>query len=56
MTTKKKLLALGAVTAILLAALVFIPDGLKGKLLSSRMISDITDPTIDHQILFSKIF
>ncbi|MEI6711682.1 MAG: hypothetical protein WCK88_05905 [bacterium] len=56
MTTKKKLLTLGAVTGILLATLVFMPGGLKGKLLSSSMIAGITDPTIDHQMLFSKVF
>ncbi len=51
MTTKKKLLALGAVTGILLIAFVSLPDSLKGKSLSSSLIAGISDPTNDQQII-----
>ncbi len=51
MTTKKKLLALGAVTGILLIAFVSLPDSLKGKSLSSSLIAGITNPADDQQII-----
>jgi|GEM_PF-3581102 len=38
MTTKKKLIAIGVATIILLAILTFIPGGLKGKFLSSNSV------------------
>jgi hypothetical protein len=50
MTTKKKLIAIGAAASILTALFVWNPGGTIGSL-AARMIGDITNPTVDHQIL-----
>ncbi len=51
MTNKKKLIGIGAVLVILGTLFVLDPGMLMSRFLASNMISGITDPTKDQQII-----
>ncbi len=51
MTTKKKLIGIGVAAVLLSTLFVVDPGGLMGNFLSSNMITGITDPTKDQQII-----